>query len=105
MLRCGHGFQPSGVDSAECLADQKWSTTDLHCVELPARKPKTFVQQGGSHLSGFYDLDQAQSALPSQGALKPYIKCPQDTMLQLKPNQKTIYVQFEQPKSNVDFVK
>lgn len=104
-LRCSPGFQPNSADSAECLAEQKWTTTDLHCVELPNLKPKTFVQAGGSHHSGQYDLDQAQSTIRTQSILKPYIRCPQDTTILLPANQKTVYVKFEQPKSNVDYNK
>lgn len=107
-MRCAQGFQPSTIETAECLPGQKWTATDLNCVnvpDVPVLRPRTFVQQGGSHQSGYYDLDKAPSTVPSQNILRPYIKCPQDTTLLLKPNQITIYVQLEQPKSNVDFVK
>lgn len=35
--------------------------------------------------------------------LRPYIKCPRDTTIVLPKNQKTVYVRFEQPKTNVDW--
>ena len=82
LLHCPTGFVAVGKRAAICNADQTWSTNStLDCT--PAKPP-------------------LRSEISSS---RPFIKCPQDTILILPVGQKTVFIRLEQPKTNVDYIK
>lgn len=101
-LRCLPGFKPINDELAQCLPGRIWSTTNLNCMK---NIPKAKALGGGEVLQHSH-IDQSQLINSrNQMMFKPYIKCPQDTMIVLPKNEKTVFIKLEQPKSNVDFAK
>ncbi|XP_031619503.1 fibrillin-2 isoform X4 [Contarinia nasturtii] len=67
-------------------------------------KIKTVIKGGETHHVGHIKLGETtQSSSSTQNIVRPYIKCPQDTVISLPKNQKFIHIKLEQPKSNVNW--
>lgn len=107
---CVPGSKIDGPAITQCLPTLNWSVPSLGCVpmkESPVPRPKTRVQQGEIHSSGRIDLDAVPQKPKhrTQNLVRPYIKCPRDTMIVLPNNQQSVYVQLEQPKTNVNWAR
>lgn len=80
------------------------------------------MNQGGVYERGHINLDESvpvtqqvsqlvlqqhrgQSQNQNHNILRPYIKCPRDTIILIKNNQRTAFIKLEQPKSNVDWAR
>lgn len=88
VLHCDSGFRPTSRRSAICDPQQKWMPNDnLTCTELVMTS------------------DRQHNQLQQQFAIKPFIKCPPDATKILTPQQKTMLIKMERPKTNVDWWK
>lgn len=77
------------------------------------------MNQGGVYQRGHINLNehipvtqqvsqrvsQQQGQNNNQNILRPYIKCPRDTIILIGNNQRTAYIKLDQPKSNVDWAR
>lgn len=79
VLHCAPGFRPAAKRTAVCGLQQNWvPSSALNCI--PTAKPAEIHE-------------------------KPFIKCPADMNFIMPPDQNTVYVRLEQPKTNVDWHK
>lgn len=79
LLHCQPGYISAGKKAVTCNSDQTWSSNiTFECI--PAITEQADV-------------------------IKPYIKCPRDTILILPKGQKIVQIRLEQPKTNVDYEK
>lgn len=87
ILHCNPGYKPINRRTAICDPHQKWMpNANFTCV--PVAEHQTHLQQ------------QYQEYM-----VKPFIKCPPDSTKILGPDQKTMLINMERPKTNVDWFK
>lgn len=76
-LHCPSGYKPAGKRTIVCGTNQSWEpTNELNCLPIEQVEP-----------------------------IKPFIRCPADATITLSKNQKLVYVQLQQPTTNVDWIK